>query len=109
MPYDQDLAQRIGEALHGLPGLQAKKMFGGIGYLINGNMACGVLGEDMIVRVGPGKYDEALAQPYTRPFAMTGRPMSGWLLVSPSGVIEESDFKSWIDQAVEYAQSLPAK
>ncbi len=109
MPYDQDLAQRISEALQGLPGLQAKKMFGGIGFLINGNMACGVLGEDMIVRVGPGKYDEALAQPFTRPFAMTGRPMSGWILVSPSGVIEESDFKSWIDQAVKYVQSLPPK
>jgi TfoX/Sxy family transcriptional regulator of competence genes len=109
MPYDPELARRMDVALQGLPGLQSKKMFGGIGYLINGNMACGVLGEDLIIRVGPGKYDEALAQPFTRPFAMTGRPMSGWVLVNRSGVIEASDFKNWIDQAVEYAQSLPAK
>jgi TfoX/Sxy family transcriptional regulator of competence genes len=77
MAYDELLAVRMRAALGPLPNLVEKKMFGGVGFLINGNMACGVHKNNMIVRVGPAKYKEALARPHTRPFDMTGRPMSG--------------------------------
>jgi TfoX/Sxy family transcriptional regulator of competence genes len=65
MPYDQDLAQRIRAVLHDVPGLQEKKMFGGVGFIIRGNMACGVNGDTLIVRVGPDKHQAALAKPHT--------------------------------------------
>jgi len=109
MAYDQSLAQRIRAELNKLPDLQEKKMFGGVGFLVQGNMACGVHGEELIVRVGPQRYDEALSQPHTRPFDMTGRPMSGWVMVTPEGYETESDLRSWVRQGVEFAQSLPAK
>ena len=109
MAYDQSLAQRIRAELNKLPGLQEKKMFGGVGFLVQGNMACGVHGEELIVRVGPQRYDEALSQPHTRPFDMTGRPMSGWVMVTPEGYETESDLRSWVRQGVEFARSLPAK
>jgi TfoX/Sxy family transcriptional regulator of competence genes len=109
MAYDQSLAQRIRAELNKLPDLQEKKMFGGVGFLVQGNMACGVHGEELIVRVGPQRYDEALSQPHTRPFDMTGRPMSGWVMVTPEGYETESDLRSWVRQGVEFARSLPAK
>ena len=109
MAYDQSLAQRIRAELNKLPDLQEKKMFGGVGFLVQGNMACGVHGEELIVRVGSQRYDEALSQPHTRPFDMTGRPMSGWVMVTPEGYETESDLRSWVRQGVEFARSLPAK
>ncbi|MCJ7646179.1 TfoX/Sxy family protein, partial [bacterium] len=108
MACDQSLAQRIRAELNKLPGLQEKKMFGGVGFLVQGNMACGVHGEELIVRVGSQRYDEALSQPHTRPFDMTGRLMSGWVTVAPKGYETESDLRSWVRQGVEFARSLPA-
>jgi hypothetical protein len=109
MAYDEMLAVRIRAALGSLPGLQEKKMFGGVGYLVNGNMACGVSGPDLIVRVGKERSAQALAQPHTRLFDMTGRPMSGWVMVGPEGCASEADLKGWVDQGVEFALSLPPK
>lgn len=109
MPYNQSLAQRIRDELNMLPGMQEKKMFGGIGFIIQGNMACGVHGEDLIVRTGPDRYQVALAQPLTKPFDLTGRPMSGWVMVAPKGYETESDLRNWVRQGVEFAQSLPPK
>lgn len=109
MAYDQALARRIRELLAGAAGLEEKKMFGGIGFLVQGNMACGVHGDDLIVRVGPEKSVEALAQPYARPFDMTGRPMSGWVMVAPDGLASERELRSWIDLGLKYARTLPAK
>jgi hypothetical protein len=109
MAYDPNLAQRIQKTLAHLPGLVEKKMFGGVAYLIRGNMACGVHGNDLIVRVGPERHSAALAQAHTRVFDLTGRPMSGWIMVEPGGVTSEPDLKAWVDQGVEFAVSLPAK
>ena len=111
MAYDEGLAQRIGEVLDELapPGRDEKKMFGGIGYLIQGNMACGVHKEHLIVRVGPARYQEALAAPHTRVFDMTGRAMKGWVMVSPDGCASDADLKAWVRQGVDFARSLPAK
>jgi TfoX/Sxy family transcriptional regulator of competence genes len=109
MPYDQALAGRIRAELTGLPGLEEKKMFGGVGFMLGGNMAFGVHGDDLIVRVGPDEYEASLTQPGARPFDMTGRPMSGWVMVAPAGFRAPSDLKRWIDHGVKYAQSLPPK
>jgi hypothetical protein len=109
MAYDEGLAQRVREEMIELPGFVEKKMFGGIGFMLQGNMACGVNGEDLIVRVGRERYEDALAQPHTKPFDMTGRPMKGWVMVSPEGVEADEDLWDWVQQGVEFASSLPAK
>jgi TfoX/Sxy family transcriptional regulator of competence genes len=110
MPYNLALAQRIRILLEGRAGLVEKKMFGGVGFMLNGNMACGVLGEDLIVRVGVEKNEQALAKPHTRPFpAPGGKPMAGWILVSPEGWEKETDLQAWVEQGYEYARSLPEK
>jgi len=109
MAYDEGLAQRIRESLSELPGLAEKKMFGGVGYMIRGNMACGVHGDEMIVRVGPDSYEEALASTHTRPFDMTGRPMKGWVMVAPDGIESDAELDRWIQRGVEFALSLPPK
>ena len=109
MSYDEKLDARIRAALGPLPELEEKKMFGGVGFLVNGNMACGVNKNDLIVRVGAAKYEEALSRPHTRPFDMTGRPMSGWIVVEPQGCETESDLKAWVVQGLAFARSLPGK
>ena len=109
MAYDEGLAQRVREEMLELPGFVEKKMFGGVGFMLQGNMACGVNGEDLIVRVGPERYEDALARPHTKPFDMTGRPMKGWVMVSPQGVEADKDLQDWVQQGVEVASSLPAK
>ena len=77
--------------------------------MLRGNMACGVNKDDLIVRVGPARYEEALAQPHTRVFDMTGRPMKGWIVVTPDGYESDDDLKDWVQQGVDFALSLPAK
>ncbi len=109
MPYDTFLATRIRAALGPLPLLQEKKMFGGVGFLINGNLACGVHKNDMIVRVGPQNYERAISRPHTHVFDMTGHPMAGWVMVEPGGCASESQLKAWVDQGVAFAGSLPPK
>ncbi len=109
MAYDQKLTSRIREKLGGIPGLEEKKMFGGVGFLIRGNMACGVNGDELIVRVGPQQDKAALSRPHTRPFDMTGRPMQGWVMVAPAGVAKDSELQAWIDLGVAFAETLPEK
>lgn len=109
MAYDQGLAQRIREELDQIPNLSEKEMFGGIGFMINGNMACGVNKDEMIVRVGPENYAQALEKPHTRIFDFTGRPMKGWVMIAPEGCESDDDLKYWIEQGVAFAQSLPMK
>lgn len=109
MPYDEKLAERIRRELGPLPGLVEKKMFGGTGFMLHGNMACGVHGDDLVARVGPERYDEALARPHARPFDMTGRPMKGWVAVAPAGVATEGELRAWVQQCVEYTSALPPK
>jgi hypothetical protein len=109
MAYDQTLANRIRECLANQPGITEKKMFGGIGYLLNGNMACGVNKEYLIVRVEPVHYQGALDEPFTKVFDITGRPMSGWVMVSPDGYISDDGLKSWVQRGIVFASTLPAK
>lgn len=109
MAYDERLAERIRGQMASIQGFVEKKMFGGIGFMLHGNMACGVNGENLIVRVGPEQYDAALAEPHVGPFDMTGRPMKGWVVVAPEGCAAEAELGSWIQRGVAVAQSLPAK
>jgi hypothetical protein len=109
MAYDEGLAERAREVLVDLPGFVEKKMFGGIGFMLRGNMACGVNGEELIVRVGPANYEQALRKPHTRPFDMTGRPMRGWVMVAPVGLESDAGLEDWVQRGVEFALSLPPK
>jgi hypothetical protein len=110
MAYDEGVAQRIREILgDDLPGLVEKKMFGGVGFIVQGNMACGVNQDELIVRVGPLRYEEALAHPHARPFDFTGKPMQGWIVVSPGGYESDRDFTRWVQHGVDFALSLPSK
>jgi TfoX/Sxy family transcriptional regulator of competence genes len=109
MAYNETLAQRMRAELVALPGLSEKKMFGGIGFLLHGNMACGVHGDEMIVRVGPQRHAEVLSRSHVRPFDMTGRPMAGWVMVSMDGLQAEEDFLEWLRWGMDFALSLPPK
>jgi TfoX/Sxy family transcriptional regulator of competence genes len=109
MAYDEGLAQRIREVLGELPGLVEKKMFGGIGFMVHGNMACGVHKDALIVRVGPEGHEEALARPHTRPFDITGRAMKSWVMVVSDGYESDEALEDWVQQGLDFALSLPPK
>lgn len=109
MAYDEHLADRVRKLLKGQRGFTEKKMFGGIGFLLNGNMCCGVLKRELILRLGPEKAEEAFKDPEVRAFDITGRAMSGWVMVGPDGYERHEALDRWIVLAVEFASSLPSK
>ncbi|MFF4359354.1 TfoX/Sxy family protein [Streptomyces sp. NPDC001604] len=109
MAYDEGLAERIRQHLGADPGVAEKRMFGGIAFLLHGNMAVGVIGDDLMVRVGPDATDAALARPGARLFDMTGRPMRGWVVVDSSAVTEDETLGEWIDEGYGFAAGLPPK
>jgi len=109
MAYDEGLAYRIREVLDEQPDLVEKKMFGGVGFMVQGNMACGVHKDMLIVRVGPDAYEESLQYPHTRLFDMTGRAMKGWVMVEPGGVESDADLKQWVQSGLEFALTWPPK
>ncbi len=109
MAFDEQLAARIRAHLGKRSGLTEKKMFGGISFLVKGNMCCGVHRDALIVRLDPTETDQALTEPHTRVFDITGRPMKGWILVEPKGLATAAQLGKWVDRAAKYAGSLPAK
>jgi len=109
MAYDAKLALRVRKIFEDKAGFDEKKMFGGICYLLNGNMACGILNDDLIVRVGPKEYENALKLPNARKFDITGRPMKGWVMVSSKGHDSEAYLLEWVRRGVNFALSLPPK
>jgi TfoX/Sxy family transcriptional regulator of competence genes len=108
MAYNEKLAERIRAELGDMP-IVEKRMFGGVGFLVHGNMACGVHKENMIVRVDPAKHTALLKKPGARPFDITGRPMKGWLQVEPEGCKTAKQLSAWVKEGVEFALTLPAK
>ena len=108
MAYNEKLAERIRAEFGEIPFVE-KKMFGGVGFLIHGNMACGVHKENMIVRVDPEKHEKLLKKPGARIFDITGRPMKGWLMVEPEGCKTAKQLSTWVKEGVEFALTLPAK
>lgn len=109
MAYDEALADRIQGILTGQPGLETKKMFGGVGFMVQGNMACGVHKDMLIVRVGPDAYEHSMAYPHTRPFDITGRAMKGWVMVEPDGFTHLADLEQWVQAGLDFALTLPPK
>src|SRR5436309_1859897 len=109
MAFDEALAERIREALARRKSAQEKKMFGGVGFLLHGNMLVGVWKDSLIVRLGPDGGEEALLEPHVREFDITGRPMRGWALVGPEGVEDDDQLRGWIERAVRFVRTLPAK
>ena len=109
MAYDETLAERIRKALGKRKGLVAKQMFGGIAFLLNGNMCVGVHKDELIVRLDPDKTDAALTKPHTRLFDLSGRPMKGWILVAPKGIATGAQLGKWLTLAAGYAGALPPK
>ncbi|HZY28054.1 MAG TPA: TfoX/Sxy family protein [Jiangellaceae bacterium] len=109
MAYDEGLASRVRDLIGPDPRLAEKTMFGGLAMLLQGNMAVGVRGDDLIVRTDPDEQETLLAEPGARPFDLTGRPMKGWLLVDASGYAEDDDLGRWVDRGLAYAGGLPPK
>lgn len=109
MPFDPGLAARLDELLAGQPGFSPKKMFGGIGWLINGHMCVGIYKDWLIARVGPAADAELLKQPHVKVMDITGRPMKGWVMVAPDGIASDRALKAFITRSVDFVAALPAK
>ncbi|MEK7524712.1 MAG: TfoX/Sxy family protein [Patescibacteria group bacterium] len=109
MAYDEILAERVRRLLKGRRGVTEKAMFGGICFLLNGKMFCGVLKDDLVARVHPDESGALLKKPGTRPTDFTGRPMQGFLYVGPDGYKTDKNLYGWIERTVAYAATLPAK
>jgi TfoX/Sxy family transcriptional regulator of competence genes len=109
MAYDVTLAARVRALLPaGLP-VREQKMFGGVAFMVQGNMCVGVTGNSLMVRVGAEEQTAALAQPHTRPMDFTGRPMRGFIYVDSPGLEKDTDLQAWVERGVDFALSLPAK
>ena len=110
MAYDEALAERIRDLLAPRAAVTERKMFGGIGFMVGGNMACGVSStSELIVRPGPEDYERALGEPGARAFDLSGRPMKGWVLVEAGAVASEDELAGWVDAGADFAASLPPK
>jgi TfoX/Sxy family transcriptional regulator of competence genes len=109
MAFSETLAQRIRDALARKKNVEEKKMFGGVGFLLNGNMLVGVWKNSLIVRLGPEEGEEALKEPHVKKFDITGKPMKNWVLVESEGVEDDEQLSGWIQRAVKFVGKLPAK
>ena len=110
MAYDEDLANRIRELIAGDPAVSETKMFGGLAFLVRGNMSVAASGEGgLLVRVNPEDTNELLGKPHARAFEMRGRAMQGWLRVDAEGVQTKRQLEPWVRRGVGYARSLPSK
>ena len=109
MAFSEALAARIRQGLARRKGIEEKKMFGGIGFLLNGNICVGVWKESLIVRLGPEEYEDALKESFVKEFDITGRAMKGWVLVEPEGIEADDQLNAWIQKAVKFVMKLPMK
>ena len=109
MAYDEHLADRVRALMAGYTGVREQKMFGGLAFMLDGNMACGIMGSELIIRVGKENLDDALAQPHSRPFDFTGRPMRSFVYVDAEGITSDQGLELWAGRGIAYARSLPPK
>ena len=109
MAYNEGLAERVRDLFDGAPDVVEKKMFGGVAFMVAGNMACGIIGDDLLVRVARDDYDSTRTLPGTRQMDMTGRPMRGFVVVDAEGLAEDADLEEWVDRGVDSVQTLPPK
>ena len=109
MAFDEALAGRIRHRLARRKNIVEKKMFGGVGFLLNGNLLVGVWKDSLCVRLGPEQAEEALHERHAKEFDITGRPMKGWLLVGREGVADDAQLADWVGRAEKFVAGLPAK
>ena len=109
MAFSEALAERIRQQLTRRKNVEEKKMFGGVGFLLHGNMLVAVWKDSLLARLGPDEGEEALREPHVREFDITGRAMKGWVLVAPEGVKGDDQLAGWIQRAVKFVKTLPAK
>lgn len=110
MAYDEVLARRISDLLEGEPGVTSRKMFGGLGYLVDGHMAVAAASSGaLMVRADPADCADWIDGRTVNPMAMRGRPMSGWLLVDPAALADDDQLRQWVDRGVRFVRTLPPK
>ncbi len=109
MAYNEDLADRARALFAGRTGIREQKMFGGLCFILSGNMACGISGSELVVRVGKENLDDALSRPHSRPFDVTGRQMGSFVCVAAEGLATDDGLAEWAGWGIAYAESLPPK
>lgn len=109
MSFDETIAGRVRGALAGRDDVTEKRMFGGLAFMVGGHMCCGVLGSDLMVRVGPVGYAVALLEPHAREMDFTGRALKGLVYVGKGGIVSDRSLRRWLDRGLEYVLSLPKK
>lgn len=108
MAYDEDLAARVRGVLSDREDVLERKMFGGIAFMVSGSMCCGIVGDDLMVRVGPDRYDEAVSHPHVRPMDFTGRPLKGMIYVAAAGLRSQRELGRWVSEGVAFVEQVPA-
>jgi len=109
VPYDEQLAARVRAVLGDRSDVAERSMFGGIAFMVGGHMCCGVNGSNLMLRLGEAQAAAALEHPQTRPMDFTGRPMKGFVYVSPEGTRSQDDLRAWIERAAQHVGTLPAR
>ncbi len=109
MAYDKALAERVRATLIGQDGMVEKSMFGGVAFMVGGNICCGIINDELMVRVGTDAHEAALQQPNVRNFDLTGRSMKGWVVVTAPGVQTGESLASWVQAGLAFAKTLPVK
>ena len=109
MAFDEGLGERVRALFGGAPDVTERRMFGGLAFMVAGNMACGILGDDLMVRVARDDYEATLALPHAREMDFTGRPLRGMLMVDGEGVAEDADLEVWVSRGEGFARTLPPK
>lgn len=109
MAFDEALAERLRDLLQKYPDVEERKMFGGLCFLIGGNMCCGIVGDRLMARVGPANYDICLRKKHAREMNFTGKPSKGMVYVQPEGIEEDAELASWLDVCMKFAGALPPK
>lgn len=109
MAFDEQLAERVRDALAPREAVTQRKMFGGVAFMVSGNMACGVNNDDLMIRLDPEEAGRALAEEHVRPMDFTGKPMKGFLYVGAAGTDDDDALAGWVELAADHAASLPPK
>ena len=109
MAYNEDLARRIAAIVGVRDDVEEKKMFGGVAFMVAGKMACGIVRDDLMARIGPDDHDAALREPHVRPMDFAGRPMKGMIYVAEAGWSDPAVLRRWVDASLAYVDTLPAE
>lgn len=109
MAYDEGLAQRIREQLQEVPNVEEKKMFGGLCFMVQRHMCCGIVEDKLMARIGPDNYESLLQKNHAQKMDFTGKPMKGMIYVEPGGLQSERDLEFWVDRCLDFINTLPPK